>query len=196
MKQLLIFFQRFKSSLSARQYLVFSATIVGVSAGVLAVGLKLIVHGIQIIFNTSQLFSPLHAPYYLILPTIGLLICVLFVDKILRGDLGRGVANVLFEIARKSAHVKRHKLYSHILTSAVTAGFGGSAGLEAPIVVTGSAVGSNLATWLGHSYRERTLLLGCGAAAGIDDFSVHSFDYFGGLWRLIFTRCAQRNEFV
>jgi chloride channel protein, CIC family len=156
-----------KSSLSARQYLIFSATLVGVGAGVLAVSLKLIVHGIQIIFNTSQLFSPLREPYYLILPTIGLLICVLFVDKILRGDLGRGVANVLFEIARKSAHVKRHKLYSHIITSAVTAGFGGSAGLEAPIVVTGSAVGSNLATWLGHSYRERTLLLGCGAAAGI-----------------------------
>jgi chloride channel protein, CIC family len=167
MKQLLTFFQRLKSRLSAQQYLVFSATLVGLSAGVLAVCLKLIVHFIQIIFNTAQLFSPLKQAYYLALPTIGILICVLFVDKILRGDLGRGVANVLYEIARKSAHVKRHKLYSHIVTSAVTAGFGGSAGLEAPIVVTGSAVGSNLATALGHGYRERTLLLGCGAAAGI-----------------------------
>ena len=167
MKQLLTLFQRLKSRLSAQQYLVFSATLVGISAGVLAVCLKLIVHGIQIIFNTAQLFSPLKQAYYLALPTIGILICVLFVDKILRGDLGRGVANVLYEIARKSAHVKRHKLYSHIVTSAVTAGFGGSAGLEAPIVVTGSAVGSNLATTLGHGYRERTLLLGCGAAAGI-----------------------------
>jgi chloride channel protein, CIC family len=167
MKQLLTFFQRLKSRLSAQQYLVLSATLVGISAGVLAVGLKLIVHGIQTIFNTSQLFSPLKDPFYLVLPTIGIGICVLFVDKILKGDLGRGVANVLFEIARKSAHVKRHKLYSHIVTSALTAGFGGSAGLEAPIVVTGSAVGSNLATTMGHSYRERTLLLGCGAAAGI-----------------------------
>jgi chloride channel protein, CIC family len=167
MKQLLSLFQRLKTRLSAQQYLVFSATIVGISAGVLAVCLKLIVHLIQRLFNTTQLFSPLKEPYYLVLPTIGILICVLFVNKILMGDLGRGVANILFEIARKSAHVKRHKIYSHIVTSALTAGFGGSAGLEAPIVVTGSAVGSNLATALGHSYRERTLLLGCGAAAGI-----------------------------
>ena len=167
MKQLLTLFQRLKARLSAQQYLVFSATLVGISAGVLAVCLKLIVHLIQRLFNTSQLFSPLKDPYYLVLPSIGILICVLFVDKILKGDLGRGVANILFEIARKSAHVKRHKIYSHIVTSALTAGFGGSAGLEAPIVVTGSAAGSNLATALGHSYRERTLLLGCGAAAGI-----------------------------
>jgi chloride channel protein, CIC family len=167
MKQLFSSFLRLKSRLSAQQYLVFSATIVGLAAGVLAVCLKLMVHSIQYFFNTIQLFSPLKQPHYLVLPTIGILICVLFVNKILRGDLGRGVSNILFEIARKSAHVKRHKLYSHIFTSAFTAGFGGSAGLEAPIVVTGSAVGSNLATALGHGYRERTLLLGCGAAAGI-----------------------------
>jgi chloride channel protein, CIC family len=167
MKQLLSLFQRLKSRLSAQQYLVFSATLVGISAGVLAVCLKLIVHLIQRLFNTTQLFSPLKEPYYLALPIVGILICVFFVDKVLKGDLGRGVANILYEIARKSAHVKRHKIYSHIVTSALTAGFGGSAGLEAPIVVTGSAVGSNLATALGHSYRERTLLLGCGAAAGI-----------------------------
>jgi chloride channel protein, CIC family len=167
MKQLYSFLQKLKSRFSARQYLVFSATLVGISAGVLAVALKLIVHGIQILFNTENLFSPIKQPYYLLLPTVGIFLCVLFINKILMGDLGRGVANILFEIARKSAHVKRHKLYSHIVTSAFTAGFGGSAGLEAPIVVTGSAVGSNLATALGHSYRERTLLLGCGAAAGI-----------------------------
>jgi chloride channel protein, CIC family len=167
MKQLLTFFQQLKTRFSAQQYLVFSATFVGIFAGVLAVCLKLIVHLIQRLFNTTELFSPLKEPYYLVLPSIGILICVLFVDKVLKGDLGRGVANILFEIARKSAHVKRHKIYSHIVTSALTAGFGGSAGLEAPIVVTGSAVGSNLATALGHSYRERTLLLGCGAAAGI-----------------------------
>ncbi len=167
MEQLTIYLKRFKSSLSARQYLVFSATLVGIAGGVLAVILKLIVHGIQTLSHTTQLFSPLKQPYYLIFPTIGIGLAVLFVNKILRGDLGRGVANVLFEIARKSAHVKRHKMYSHIVTSALTIGLGGSAGLEAPIVITGSAVGSNLATALGHAYRERALLLGCGAAAGI-----------------------------
>ncbi len=167
MKQLFSFFQQIKSRLSARQYLVFSATLIGISAGILALALKLTVRGIQILFNTEQLFSPLKQPYYLVLPLVGILLSVLFVNRFLNGDLGRGVANILFEIARKSAHVKRHKIYSHIVTSAFTVGFGGSAGLEAPIVVTGSAVGSNLATALGHSYRERALLLGCGAAAGI-----------------------------
>jgi chloride channel protein, CIC family len=167
MKQLYIYAIRLKSRLSARQYLVFSATLVGLAAGMLAVVLKLIVHGIQNISHTKLLFSPLKQPYYLAFPTVGIVLAVWFVNKILRGDLGRGVANVLYEIARKSAHVKRHKIYSHIVTSALTVGFGGSAGLEAPIVVTGSAVGSNLATALGHAYRDRALLLGCGAAAGI-----------------------------
>ena len=167
MERLYTQFQRFKSSISARQYLVFSATLVGIAAGILAVVLKLIVHGIQTLSHTTQVFAPLKQPYYLVFPTVGILLTVLFINKMLNGDLGRGVSNVLFEIARKSAHVKRHKLYSHIITSALTAGFGGSAGLEAPIVVTGSAVGSNLATSLGHAYRERALLLGCGAAAGI-----------------------------
>ena len=167
MTQLYYQLQRFKSKISARQYLVFSATLVGIAAGILAVVLKLIVHGIQTLSHTTQVFAPLKQPYYLVFPTVGILLTVLFVNRILKGDLGRGVSNILFEIARKSAHVKRHKLYSHIITSALTAGFGGSAGLEAPIVVTGSAVGSNLATALGHLYRERALLLGCGAAAGI-----------------------------
>jgi chloride channel protein, CIC family len=167
MKHLYNYLLRLKSRFSARQYLVFSATLVGIAAGILAVCLKLIVHGIQSIFSIAQPFSPSKQPYFLVLPTVGILLTVVFVHKILRGDLGRGIANILYEIARKSAHVKRHKLYSHIFTSALTVGFGGSAGLEAPIVVTGSAVGSNLATALGHSYRERTLLLGCGAAAGI-----------------------------
>ncbi len=167
MEHLFNYLKRLKLNLSARQYLVFSATLVGIAAGILAVILKLIVHGIQVLSHTTQLFSPAKQPYYLVFPTVGILLAVFFVNKILRGDLGRGVANVLFEIARKSAHVKRHKMYSHIVTSALTAGFGGSAGLEAPIVVTGSAVGSNLATALGHAYRDRALLLGCGAAAGI-----------------------------
>ena len=165
MIQRLIF--QVKETLSTRQFLVFSATLVGISAGFLAVLLKLLVHSIQRIFNTAQLFSPEQKPWMVAFPTVGIVLTVVFIQKILRGDLGKGVSNVLFEIAQKSAFVKRHKLYSHIVTSAMTVGLGGSAGLEGPIVITGSAVGSNLATALRHGYRERTLLLGCGAAAGI-----------------------------
>src|SRR5690606_28956505 len=68
---------------------------------------------------------------------------------------------------RKSSRIESHNVYSQIITSALTVGFGGSAGLEAPIVASGSAIGSNVARFFGLNYREVTMLLACGAAAGI-----------------------------
>jgi chloride channel protein, CIC family len=158
---------RLKETLSARQFLVFAAVIVGIAAGILAVMLKLMVGGLHHLFNTDNLFSPEKQPFMVVFPLVGIVLSVLITQKLLRGRLERGVSHVLYEIAKKSAFVRRHKMYSQALTSAITVGLGGSAGLEAPIVVTGSAVGSNLATLFGQGYRERTLLLGCGAAAGI-----------------------------
>lgn len=158
---------KLKAELSNRQFLVFTATIVGLSAGVMAVVLKALVHFLQNLFHSDRLFSPERSPHMVFLPTIGILFTLVFIQKILRGDLGKGVSNILYEIAKKSALVKRHKLYSHVVTSALTVGFGGSAGLEAPIVITGSAIGSNISAALKMVYRDRTLLLGCGAAAGI-----------------------------
>ncbi len=156
-----------KNKLSTRQFQIFGAVIVGLAAGVMAVVLKTLVHFIQTLFHTSQLFSPVKMPLMVFFPMLGITLTVLFVAKILRGDLGKGVSDILYEIAKKSGYVKRHKLYSHVITSAMTVGLGGSAGLEAPIVITGSAVGSNIARSWAMDYRNRTLLLGCGAAAGI-----------------------------
>jgi chloride channel protein, CIC family len=85
----------------------------------------------------------------------------------LNGKLGRGLGPIIENITRRGSRIEQHKTWSHLATSAVTAGFGGSAGLEAPIVVTGSAIGSNIGLLAHLNYRERTLLLGCGAAAGI-----------------------------
>lgn len=160
-------FRILKEKLSTNQFLIVTAIIVGLSAGLMAVILKTIVHFIQRLFDTNVLFSPEKTPYYVIYPSVGIALTVFFVQRFFNGDLGKGVSNVLYEIAKKSAFVKRHKMYSHIVTSALTVGFGGSAGLEAPIVITGSAVGSNVATSFKLNYRERTLFLGCGAAAGI-----------------------------
>jgi CIC family chloride channel protein len=119
----------------------------------------------------AYLQNDLHFPYkgtlYFIFPVIGILVTVWFVKRFLGGHLGRGISPILFVISRKGSKVERHKTWSHLVTSAITAGFGGSAGLEAPIVVAGSAIGSNVGQMLHLSYRERTLLLGCGAAAGI-----------------------------
>lgn len=167
---------KLQQKLSPKQFQILAAIIVGIAAGAMAAVLKTLVHSIHRLTNailtdnsetTDGLFSPEKMPFKVFLPIIGIVLTVWFVKKILRGDLGKGVSNILYEIAQKSAYVKRHKLFSHVITSALTVGMGGSAGLEAPIVITGSAVGSNIATAWNLPYRERVLFLGCGAAAGI-----------------------------
>ena len=156
-----------KEKLSPNQFIIFAAIIVGIAAGAMAAILKTFVHLIHTLADTEGLFSPEKLPLRVFFPIIGILLTVWVVNTLLKGDLGKGVSNILYEIAQKSAFVKRHKMISHVITSSLTVGFGGSAGLEAPIVITGSAVGSNIAIGLGLAYRERVLLLGCGAAAGI-----------------------------
>ena len=156
-----------KERLSHRQFLVVAAIVVGLSAGAMAAILKILVRSVENVFHTEGVFSSVKTPYMIFTPMLGIALTVFFVQKFLKGDLGKGVSNILYEIAKKSAFVKRHKLFSHLISSSLTVGLGGSAGLEAPIVITGSAVGSNIASSLGLAYRDRVLLLGCGAAAGI-----------------------------
>jgi CIC family chloride channel protein len=142
------------------------AICVGVICALAAVLLKATVHWIQHYLQYDVNF-PYHKSLFFIFPGIGIFLTVLLVQKVLNGKLGRGISPILFNISRKRSKIERHKTWSHLATSALTAGFGGSAGLEAPIVVTGSAIGSNIGQLLRLNYRERTLLLGCGAAAGI-----------------------------
>ena len=150
--------------LSAKQFLIAGAIIVGLWAGLTAVLLKISVHYLQ------ELIRSVGGQYnwiYLITPAIGILLTVLFIKFILKGDLQKGTSHVLLAIARKSSFLPRKEVFTHAITSALTVGFGGSAGLESPIVQTGSAVGSTFASFFPVSYRDRTLLLACGAAAGI-----------------------------
>lgn len=151
---------------SARQILVISSILVGLTAGLAAVALKTAVYYIHkaVTHDNNIQYQYL---LYLIFPTIGILLSVWFVQRYLKGKLGRGTANILHSIAKKSSFLPKDQMYSHIVTSALTVGFGGSAGLESPIVVTGSAIGSNFARTHHISYKDRTLLLACGAAAGI-----------------------------
>ena len=149
-----------------RQILIVSSIFVGLTAGLAAVILKTTVYYIHHIITRDY-----HIKYqyvlYLVFPTIGILLAVWFVQKHLKGKLGRGTANILHAIAKKSSFLPKDQMYTHIVTSALTVGFGGSAGLESPIVVTGSAIGSNFARTHHINYKDRTLLLACGAAAGI-----------------------------
>lgn len=151
---------------SDREFMLISSVLVGLTAGLAAVILKSLVHYIQVMLAYGNRL--LSQPYWLVVfPMVGILLTVLIVRYFFKGSIGRGTANVLFTISQKSSMLERHKMYSHVLTSAITAGFGGSAGLESPIVVTGSAIGSNYGRDYHLNYRDRTLMLASGAAAGI-----------------------------
>ena len=96
-----------------------------------------------------------------------MLLSLLFVRYVVRDDIGHGVTKVLFSISRNNSRIRSHNMWSSLLSSSVTIGFGGSVGAEAPIVYTGAAIGSNVARSLGLSYRQMTILLCCGAAGAV-----------------------------
>ena len=147
-------------------FLIIVAIIVGVVAGLAAILLKLVVHYIQE-FLRFVLENPSFNFLLFAFPLVGILFTVFYVQRFRKGKIGRGVGGILISIAKRSSNIERDKTYSHLISSALTMGFGGSAGLEAPIVVTGAAIGSNTAKDLKMNYRDRTLMLACGVAAGI-----------------------------
>ncbi len=150
-----------------KQFLIFASILVGVSAGLAAVTLKLFVFFIKH-YLVENYFLKLNFKYvYLILPLIGIGITVLIIKYFFKNQINKGTTFILFAIAKKSSFLPFHQMYSHIITSGLTVGFGGSAGLESPIVSTGSAIGSNFAKTYKLSYKDRTLLLAAGAAGGI-----------------------------
>jgi len=155
---------RWKLTLSPRNFFLLLSLVVGFVAGLAAVVLKLSTHYLEDIlgvFNQGENYKLL---FY---PVIGIFLATAYTQIFQKGKLGRGISNVVNNIYRKSSFMEKDKMYSHIITSSLTVGFGGSMGLEAPIVVTGSALGSNIAKFFNLDYKDRTLLLACGAAAGI-----------------------------
>ncbi len=104
---------------------------------------------------------------YLVYPVIGIWLTMLFVKYIVRDDIGHGVTKILFAIARKQSRIKPHNTWTSVVASAITIGFGGSVGAEAPIVLTGSAIGSSLGQLCRLSNKYMMLLVGCGAAGAI-----------------------------
>ncbi len=104
---------------------------------------------------------------YPLAPLLGILLTVMMINLFFGGKIYKSLSHIIYLILRKGSDVPKRKMFSHILTSGLTVGLGGSAGLEAPIVITGASIGSNLAKELGFNYQTRTLLLACGSAAGI-----------------------------
>ena len=154
-----------QTKLNKKQFIIFSSILVGLSVGLAAIILKTFVHYIFIAATFKELGNFKYL--FLVLPIIGIFLTVLVVKKLLHGKLDKGLSHIHYAIANKSSIVPKDQMYAQILTSSLTVGFGGSAGLEAPIVITGAAIGSNYSKTYHLNYKERTLLLACGIAAGI-----------------------------
>lgn len=150
-----------------KQFLIFSSILVGTSAGLAAVILKLFVFSIKHYLVEGYLLKYDFKYLYLILPLIGIGVTVFVIRYFFKNQLSRGSSAILFAIAKKSSFLPFRNMYAHVITSGLTVGFGGSAGLESPIVGTGSAIGSNFARTYKLNYKDRTLLLAAGAAGGI-----------------------------
>ena len=151
-------------SLPERSRIPVLSVVTGILCGLAAVLLKVTIRGIHhglvsLVGGSTWLF--------LLLPGVGMILSLLIVRYIVRDNIGHGVTKVLQAVSKNESKIKRHNLFSSMVTSALTIGFGGSVGAEAPIVYTGAAIGSNLGRYMGLSYRGMTLLLGCGAAGAV-----------------------------
>ncbi len=104
---------------------------------------------------------------YLVYPVVGILLTTLFIHYVVRDDIGHGVTKILFAIARKQSRIRPHNTWTSVVSSAITIGFGGSVGAEAPIVLTGSAIGSTLGSMFRLGGKQMMLLVGCGAAGAV-----------------------------
>ncbi len=149
--------------IKTRNFVIFLSVVIGAFAGLAAVTLKAAVHFIQNVLKSGFLPNYL----YLVFPLIGILLTIILSDHIFKEKLGHGITDIIYSIEKKSSLIKRTKMYTRMISSAFTVGFGGSVGLEAPIVVTGSAIGSNVSQFMHIDYNSRTILVGCGAAGAI-----------------------------
>ena len=149
-----------------RQFMILLAFVIGVLTALAGVLLKWLIQQIEHLLTYQ--FSVVSANWlYLLYPIVGILLTGLFVRYVVRDDIGHGITKILYAIARKKSFIKAHNTWSSVVASSITIGFGGSVGAEAPIVLTGSAIGSNLGRMFGLDSRKMLLLVGCGAAGAV-----------------------------
>lgn len=149
-----------------KNFVLVLALIVGLFAGIAALILKWLIHTISAVL-TSHVSIDSGNYLYILLPAAGVILAVLYVRYMVRDDISHGVTRVLYAISQNKSRLKKHNIYTSVIASSVTIGFGGSVGAEGPIVYTGAAIGSNLGATFRMSPRILMILVGCGAAAGI-----------------------------
>lgn len=152
--------------ISEKQLLLLLAVLIGILAAIAAVLLKTLVHSLEG-WVRSVPGAHLGNYLFLIFPVIGILITVFYIRRFVKDDISHGVSRILYAISRNKGVMKLHNTYSSIIACTFTGGFGGSVGMEAPIVSTGAAIGSNIAQAARLGFQRTNLLIGCGSAAAI-----------------------------
>ena len=155
-----------EKNISEKHFILMLSFFVGILTALAALILKYLIHLIQNFLTDN--FDTTGANYlYLVYPVIGIFLTGLFIRNIVKDDIGHGVTKILYAISRRQGRIKRHNVWSSVIASGITIGFGGSVGAEAPIVLTGSAIGSNLGSVFKMEHKTLMLLVGCGAAGAI-----------------------------
>lgn len=148
--------------ISDRQYLILLSILVGVITGFAAVLIKSLVHEIRILLHVYEIHY-----LYFVIPVVGISLTVFFSKYLVRRPIRSGVPNVLYAKGKAKGFMRPHNMYSSVIGSAITVGFGGSVGLEGPTISTGAAIGSNLGRFLHLRPRQIILLLGCASAGAM-----------------------------
>lgn len=155
-----------ESKLPTGQFVLILSLVVGIFTALAACMLKWAIHGIQYLLTTNFEYYSGNL-LYLLYPVVGILLSGLFVKYILRDDISHGVTKILYAISQRKSIMKLHNVWSSVVASSVTIGFGGSVGAESPVVLTGSAIGSNLGRFFKMDQKTLMLMVGCGAAGAI-----------------------------
>lgn len=159
--------RQLKSFLTEQQTVIYLLSfVVGLVSALAAVVMKNAIHFTHVLF-TQGVMKGAGGVLSLAYPLFGIILTVLVVKYLVRDNISHGVSKVLYAISRRKSFIKPHNNWSSILASSLTIGFGGSVGAEAPIVLTGASIGSNIARYFKLNYKYVTLLLGCGAAGAI-----------------------------
>jgi chloride channel protein, CIC family len=154
------------SDISEKNRIYILSLVIGLLAGIAAFTLKSFIHYVSL-FLTSNLKVSDESIVYLAFPMLGILITVLLVKYVIKDDISHGVSKILSAISKKGSFIKAHNMFSSMITSGFTIGFGGSVGAESPIVYTGSAIGSYISSKFNLNQNQVRLLIGCGATGAI-----------------------------
>ena len=162
-KQLLIW--RIKH-IPDRQFVLILSGVIGIATGLAAMAMRYFTHFIQWVLD-GNLAQTITYGFYFILPTLGFAVVYLVKKYVIRHDVNHGIPSILYAVAHQKGIMKRYQAYGSLLVAPITIGFGGSVGLEGPMVVTGAGISSNICRFFHINQSNRMLLLACACAAAL-----------------------------